>query len=63
MMSASPEINHMNTTTRKQLGLPEMPVNANYKQAEPPILGIIAVYAFGIVTGLGAAFLAFTFAF
>jgi hypothetical protein len=53
----------MNTTTRKQLGLPEIPVNANYKQVDPPILGIIAVYAFGIVTGLGAAFLAFTFAF
>jgi hypothetical protein len=53
----------MNTTTRKQLGLPEMPVNANHKQVDPPILSIIAVYAFGIVTGLGVAFLAFTFAF
>jgi hypothetical protein len=53
----------MNTTTRKQLGLAEMPVNTNYKQTEPPILGIIAIYTFGIVTGLGAAFLVFTFAF
>lgn len=61
-MSASPEINHMNTTTRKQLGLPEMPVNANYKHSTPPILGIIAVYGFGIATGFGISILVYAFA-
>lgn len=30
---------------------------------EPPILGIAAIFAFGIATGFGAAFLVFTFAF
>jgi hypothetical protein len=30
---------------------------------EPPIIGIIAVYAFGIATGFGIAALFYTFAF
>lgn len=30
---------------------------------EPPLIGILAIYGFGIATGFGAAFLVFTFAF
>jgi tetrahydromethanopterin S-methyltransferase subunit B len=52
----------MNSPTSKQLGLPPMPVNAN-RHKTPPVVGIFALYAFGVVTGLGIAFLAFTFCF
>jgi hypothetical protein len=52
----------MNTTTRKQLGLPPSPVNAN-RYKTPPVVGVFALYAFGVVTGLGIAILAFTFCF
>jgi len=52
----------MNTTTRKTLGLPPMPVNANYRNT-PPMVGIFALYSLGIATGFGMAILAFTFCF
>jgi len=50
----------MNTTTRKQLGLPPMPVNANHHKSNP--IGIAALFALGIAVGFGIAILVFTFA-
>ena len=52
----------MNTNTRKLMGLPPMPVNANYRNT-PPLMGIFALYAFGIATGFGVSILTFTFCF
>jgi len=53
----------MTTQTRKQLGLPEMPVNANFrKEVTPPVVGILALYAFGIATGFGISILVYAFA-
>jgi len=53
----------MNTQTRKQLGLPEMPVNANFrKEVNPPLVGVLALYAFGIATGFTLSILVYAFA-
>ena len=57
----------MNTETRKQLGLPEMPVNANHKREPimayetPPAAGMFALYAAGVVSGIFLAVIAFLF--
>jgi len=51
------EINSMPSQTRARLGLSEP------EQCQPPMLGMFALYAFGVASGFGIAMLAFTFAF
>jgi hypothetical protein len=57
-------------TRRASLNLPPVPLNDNRKieldldpYDEPPLLGVIALYAFGVGTGFGLAMLAFAYAF
>jgi hypothetical protein len=57
-----------NTDRRAALNLPPVPLNDNHKQpmikVEPlPLIGVLAVYGFGMATGFGIAMLAFTFGF
>lgn len=47
----------MPSETRARLGLSEP------EPCQPPMLGMFALYAFGVASGFGIAMLAFAFAF
>ena len=50
------EINSMPDETRARLGLSEP------EPCQPPMLGMFALYAFGVATGFGASLLVYAFA-